>query len=101
MQADDLAVVVRQILRRMRLEVAFGRHLPIAERQEQEPVPVERDLAAEMVAALRDGLEELLDVGQPIVLEAAADRGPSSPGCRRRRASSSSGRSADSTAKFG
>ena len=46
----------------MRFEVAFRRHLAIAERQEQEAVLVERDLAAEVVAALRDGLEELLDV---------------------------------------
>ena len=75
-QPDDLAVMVGQILRRVRLEIAFGRHLPIAERQEQEPVPVERDLAAEVTAALRHGLEQLLDVGQPIVLEAAADRAP-------------------------
>ena len=44
----------------MRLEVALGRHLTIAERQEQEAVLVERDLAAEVAAALRDRLEQLL-----------------------------------------
>ncbi len=51
-QPDDLAVVIRQILRRMRLELAFRSDLPVAERQEQVPVAVEGDLAAEMVAAL-------------------------------------------------
>ena len=59
-QADDLAVMVGEVLRRMRFEVAFRRHLPIAERQEQEAVLVERDLAAVVVPALRDGVEDLL-----------------------------------------
>ena len=71
-QPDDLAVMVREILRRVRLEVPLGRNLPIAERQEQVAVLVERDLAAEVSAALRHRLEQLLDAGEPIVLEPAA-----------------------------
>ena len=88
MQADDLAVVVGEVLRRVRLEIAFRRHLAIAERQEQEAVAVERDLAAEMSAALRDRFEELLHVGEPIVLEAPANQRRRRLRCRRRSASS-------------
>ena len=74
MEADHLAVMVGEVLRRMRLEVALGRHLAIAERQEHEALLVERDLAAEVAAALRHRLEQLLHVGQPIVLEPPADQ---------------------------
>jgi hypothetical protein len=34
-QPEDFALMVRDVLRRMRLEVAFRRRLPIAGRQEQ------------------------------------------------------------------
>ena len=74
MQADHLAVVIGEVLRRMLLEIAFGRHLAIAEREEHIAVLVERDLAAKVAAAFRHRLEQLLDVGQPIVLEARADQ---------------------------
>ena len=74
-QPDGLAMVIRQILRRVRLEVSLGWNLPISERQKEEAVLVERDLAAEVPAALGDRLEQLLHTRQPIVLEAAADEG--------------------------
>ena len=66
--------MVGEVLRRMLLEIALGRHLAIAERQEHVALVVERDLAAEVAAALRHRLEQLLDVGQPIVFEARANQ---------------------------
>ena len=65
--------MVGEILRGMRLELAFGRHLPITEGEEQEPVLVEGNLAAEVSAAGGYRLKELLNVGDPIVLEPPAD----------------------------
>ena len=78
MQPDHLAVMIRQILRGMRLELAFRRYLAVAERQEQVAVAVESDLAAEMVAPFRHRFEELLDARQRGAVEAAAYQ------CRRR-----------------
>ena len=51
-QPDDLAVMIRQVLRRVRLEVALGRHLPIAQRHEKIAGLVERHLPAEVAAPL-------------------------------------------------
>src|SRR5688500_19378229 len=64
--------MIREVLRRMRLELAFRRYLAIAERQEQVAVAVEGDLAAEMVAAFGHRFEELFDTGQRGAVEAAA-----------------------------
>src|SRR5688572_15196848 len=76
-EADDLAVMIRQILRRVRVKLAFGGNLPIAEGQKQVAVAVKRNLSAEVVASLGDRLEQLLHAGQPVVLKAAAyQRGP-------------------------
>ena len=66
--------MIRQILRRVRVKLAFGWNLPIAEGQEQVAIAVKRNLSAEMVASLSDPLEQLLHARQPIVLEAAADQ---------------------------
>src|SRR5690606_38206796 len=74
MKADDGAVMVAEILCGMRLQVAFRRHLTVAQREEQEPVLVERDLAAVMATPAGHRLEKLLDVGQPVVLEAATNQ---------------------------
>lgn len=74
MQANQFAVVVAQVLRGMRFELALGRHLAIAKRQVQKALVVEGDLATEVAKALRFRLEQLLDVGEPIVLEAATDQ---------------------------
>ena len=71
-QADDLAVVIAEVLGRVRLELAFGRDLAIAKREVQITVPIERDLAAEMIAALRPRLEQLLQSGERRAIEAAA-----------------------------
>ena len=49
-QSNQLAVVIGQVLRRVRLEVALGWNLPVAERQPEIAVPVERNLAAVVVA---------------------------------------------------
>ena len=38
-QADDLAVVIGQILRRMGLEVPFGGDLPVADVMNRYPLP--------------------------------------------------------------
>jgi hypothetical protein len=70
----DLAMMVRQVLRRVRFEVALGRHLPVAEREEQIAVLVERDLPAVVTSPFRNGVEQLLHVHQAIVLEAGANQ---------------------------
>src|SRR5690606_28093112 len=72
-EADDGAVMIREILRGVLLEIAFGRNLAIAESEEQVAVLVEDNLSAVVAAPLRYGLEQLLDARQPIVLEASAD----------------------------
>ena len=46
-EPDHLAVMVRQVLGRMRFELAFRQYLAIAERQEQIPAAVEGNLAAD------------------------------------------------------
>ena len=66
--------MVAEILRRVLDEIALGRDLAIAKRQEHMALAVERDLAAEVAAALRHRLEQLLDVRQPIVFEARANQ---------------------------
>jgi hypothetical protein len=48
---DDLAVMVRQILRRVRVKLAFGRNLPIAEGQEEVAIAIKRNLSAEVPSA--------------------------------------------------
>jgi hypothetical protein len=41
-QAENLSVMRGETLRGVCLEIARGRHLPIADRDEQEPIAIER-----------------------------------------------------------
>jgi hypothetical protein len=71
-QADDDAVMIRQVLRRMRFEVAGGRHLPVAHGYEHVAVRVEDDARPVVATTAGLGDEDLLDVEKGAVLETAA-----------------------------
>ena len=75
--ADRAAVVTGQVLRGVRLEVAGGGPLPVAQRHEQVAVAVEDEAPAPHRTAIgpvpgRVRVEQFLDVAQPVVLEPAA-----------------------------
>ena len=72
LEPEDLAVMVGEVLRRMRFEVAFRRHLTIAKRQEEKAVPVECDLSAVMTAALRNVDAIFARATPPAVLQETA-----------------------------
>ena len=77
---DRAPVVVRQVLRRVRLQVTGRGPLPVAQRHEQVAVVVEDEAPAPHRASLRPvpgrvRVEQFLDIRQPIVLvPAAGDR---------------------------
>ena len=83
MQPDHDAVMVRQVLRRVRIQITRRGGLPVSGGDEDVTV-VEDDAGA--VVAIAHGLrrEQLLYVREPIVLERAADESrPRSPGAVR------------------
>ena len=75
MEPQNLAVMRREILRRMRRQVALRVDLPVADGHEQIPLPVERQPRAEVSLAIGPGLrfDHLLHCTEAILLEAAPD----------------------------
>jgi hypothetical protein len=71
-EPDDRAVMVREVLCRMSLEVARRGRLPIPDRDEQVSVVIECEPRSVVAAAAAVGLEQLLDIAQAVVLEPAA-----------------------------
>jgi hypothetical protein len=67
-KADDRTVMVCQILRGMRLQIAGRRCLTIAHADEDVTLTIECDARAVVSAAARDRLEDLLDIREAIVL---------------------------------
>jgi len=79
-QSHGCAVVLRQILRRMRGEIASRGPLPIAQRDEQIAGLVEGEATTPHRAAIGPiprlaGVEDLLRAREPVVLEAASRHG--------------------------
>jgi hypothetical protein len=68
-------VVVRPILRWMSLEIGVCGSLALTHRQEEVTVRSESDPTAVVAAAPRVGLEELLELHEPIVQETSSDKG--------------------------
>ena len=76
-EPDRAPVVVRQILGRVRIQVACRRPLPVAQGHEQVAVVVEDQASAPHRASVgpvpeRVRVKQLLDIREPVVLEAAA-----------------------------
>ncbi len=74
-QADHDAVVVGEVLGRVALQVALGRGLAVAHRDEEVALAVEGETGAVVAPAPRVGLEDLLHVREAVVLEAPAHYG--------------------------
>src|SRR3990172_10364100 len=68
-ESDDLAVVVGEILGRMSRQVSAGRHLAVAEGDEEETVPVARQARAVMPGPSRRRHEDFLDVCEALLFE--------------------------------
>jgi hypothetical protein len=75
MKSNRRAMVVPEILGGVRFQVAPRRRLAISHGNEEKTFPVKRQAGSVMPVPLRHGFEDLLHVGQAIVLESATNHG--------------------------